>query len=73
MRRTPSQPPLNLRAPGLLTVSDSANFLHEGGIIALFAEGNRLRFRISLGNARHANLRISSSLLQLASSVEKEP
>jgi uncharacterized protein DUF4154 len=64
---------INARAPALLTVSDGTNFLHEGGIIELFAEGNRLRFRISLDNARHANLRISSSLLQLASSVEKEP
>jgi hypothetical protein len=64
---------LSARTPALLTVSDGTNFLREGGIIELFAEGNRLRFRISLDNARRANLRISSSLLQLASSVEKEP
>jgi hypothetical protein len=64
---------ISARAPGLLTVSDGTNFLSEGGIIELFAEGNRLRFRISLDNARRANLRISSSLLQLASSVERSP
>jgi len=63
---------LGAHAPAVLTVSEAGNFLHDGGIIELFAEGNRLRFRISLENARRANLRISSSLLQLASSVEKE-
>jgi hypothetical protein len=64
---------ISARAPALLTVSDGTNFLREGGIIELFAEGNRLRFRISLDNARRANLRISSSLLQLASNVERSP
>jgi hypothetical protein len=56
----------------LLTVSDAPDFLRSGGIIALFDEGNRLRFRISVDNARRADLRISSNLLQLASSVERE-
>jgi hypothetical protein len=60
------------RPPALLTVSDSPGFLQGGGIIALFDEGNRLRFRISLENARRASLRISSNLLQLASAVERE-
>jgi YfiR/HmsC-like len=54
----------------LLTVSDAADFTHRGGLIELFAEGNRLRFKINLDNARHAGLRISSSLLQLASQVD---
>lgn len=60
------------RPAALLTVSDAPEFLRSGGIIALFDEGNRLRFRISVENARRANLRISSSLLQLASAVERE-
>lgn len=59
-------------APGVLTVSDAHEFLHIGGVIELFPEGNRLRFRISLSNAQRARLRISSTLLQLASSVETE-
>ena len=63
---------VSARVPALLTVSDANDFLRGGGIIELFAEGNRLRFRVNLENARRANLRISSSLLRLASSVEKE-
>ncbi len=60
------------RPAALLTVSDAPDFLSGGGIIALFDRGNRLRFRISADNARLANLRISASLLQLASVVGRE-
>jgi uncharacterized protein DUF4154 len=60
------------RPTGLLTVSDAPEFLQSGGIIGLFDEDHRLRFRISVENARRANLRISSSLLQLASAVVRE-
>jgi hypothetical protein len=56
----------------VLTVSNAMNFLPQGGIIELFSEGNRLRFRVSLGNAQRAGLKISSRLLELASSVEQE-
>jgi len=59
------------RPTALLTVSDSPDFLRGGGIIALFDNGHRLRFRISADNARLANLRVSASLLQLASAGEK--
>ncbi len=55
----------------VLTVSDARDFIHHGGMVELFAEGNRLRFNINLDAARHAGLRISSSLLQLASHVEE--
>jgi uncharacterized protein DUF4154 len=55
----------------LLTVSDASGFARGGGMIELFADKNRLRFNINLDNARRATLRISSSLLQLAASVEK--
>jgi hypothetical protein len=55
-----------------LTVSDAHDFAVSGGIIELFAEGNRLRFNINLQRAQHAGLRISSSLLQLAVRVEKD-
>ena len=60
------------RPAALLTVSDAPEFLHSGGVIALFDEGNRLRFSISVENARRAKLHISSNLLQLASAVERE-
>lgn len=56
----------------LLTVGNAATFVSEGGMIQLFTEKNRLRFRINIDNARRAGLNVSSSLLQLAASVERE-
>jgi hypothetical protein len=56
----------------VLTVSDAGKFTHNGGMIELFTESNRLRFNIQLGHAHKAGLRVSSSLLQLAAAVEKE-
>jgi hypothetical protein len=63
--------PAESAGPGALTVSDGPNFAARGGMIELFAEGNRLRFNINLPSAQRAGLRISSSLLQLAAHVEK--
>lgn len=56
----------------MLTVGDAAAFVSEGGMIQLFTQNNRLRFRINIDNAKRAGLNISSSLLQLAVSVERE-
>ncbi len=56
---------------GVLTVGDQRDFIHQGGIVGLFTENNRLRFNINLEIARRAGLKISSSLLQLASHVEE--
>jgi hypothetical protein len=55
----------------VLTVSDARNFTQRGGIISLYTENNRLRFIVNVQNAARAQLHISSSLLQLASSIEK--
>jgi hypothetical protein len=55
----------------MLTVSDARDFLRDGGIIALYSEDKRLRFAVSLQNARRVGLQISSNLLQLGSVVEK--
>ena len=55
----------------VLSVSDAKGFARNGGIIELFTDSNRLRFAINLDNAQKAGLRISSSLLQLAATVEK--
>lgn len=62
---------LDMAGLPVLTVSDAPDFIHHGGMVELFAEGNRLRFNINLDVARRAGLRISSSLLQLASHVEE--
>jgi hypothetical protein len=55
----------------VLTVSDIGEFTRNGGMIGLFTESNRLRFNVNVDNIRRARLRISSSLLELAASVEK--
>lgn len=54
-----------------LTVSDARDFARHGGMIELFFRDNRLRFIINWGNARAAGLKMSSSLLELASKVEQ--
>ena len=71
--------PLRMPAPApgaqphsVLTIGDQPEFAHHGGVIELFTEDNRLRFKVNVGNAKRAGLHISSSLLELASSVEKD-
>ncbi len=51
---------------GVLTVGDSANFIHHGGTVALYEEGGKIKFAVSLPAATRANLKISSKLLELA-------
>jgi hypothetical protein len=55
----------------MLTVSDAPAFASHGGMIQLFTQDNRLRFSINIDNARRLGLNVSSSLLQLAASVER--
>jgi hypothetical protein len=54
----------------LLTVSEFPGFIDQGGIIELYREDNRTRFKINLGKARQRGLEISSRLLSLATVVE---
>ena len=56
----------------ILTIGDEKDFARHGGVIGLFTEQNRLRFSVNIENARRAGLKISSALLQLALSVEKD-
>jgi hypothetical protein len=53
-------------ASSVLTVSDIDRFCERGGMITFLMDGQRVRFRISSEAARHAGLKISSMLLQLA-------
>ena len=61
----------NAAAASVLTVSNAGEFIRSGGMIELFTEYNRLRFNINLDYIQRAGLRVSSSLLELAASVEK--
>jgi hypothetical protein len=55
----------------MLTVSDAKEFARNGGIIELYTDADHLRFIINVDNAHRAGLRISSSLLQLATVIEQ--
>jgi hypothetical protein len=58
-----------LAQASVLTVSETEQFLQEGGIINFVIENNRVRFDINKGMADRARIRISSKLLGLAKSV----
>jgi hypothetical protein len=61
----------DFKAPGVLTVGESPGFAAEGGIVNFKLEGGRVRLEINLVAAEHAQLRISSKLLNLAEIVKK--
>ncbi len=54
----------------MLTVSDHADFVENGGIIGLTPSGGRYRFDINLQAAKRVNLRLDVQLLKLARSVK---
>jgi hypothetical protein len=61
--------PANLRAPGLLTVTEAdskSQVCKDGAIITFVLEANRVRFVINDKAAQKAGLTISSKLLRLA-------
>lgn len=53
----------------ILLVSDIEDFVEYGGIIELSTIGSRLGFSINNSKAKEVNLKINSSLLDLASEV----
>lgn len=54
----------------VLTISDSPNFIHVGGMIGLVRNGRRVGFDVNLTTVKAAGLNISSQLLKLAKTVE---
>jgi hypothetical protein len=54
----------------ILTVSDDDSFLKLGGMIQVFIENGKMRFRINPKSAKRARLQLSSRLLALADLVE---
>ena len=62
----------SLRNTPVLTVTDEEdNFSKMGGIINFIVAGDKIRFEISINNARRSGLKISSQLLKLARTVEE--
>lgn len=57
---------------GVLTVSDTQEFLDAGGIVNFIIEDNKVRFDINLTASEKAGLKIRSQLLRLAKKVVKD-
>lgn len=59
-----------VRGLPVLTVSDTADFAKQGGMIGFLLVGNNVRFNVNVGSAERAGLRVSANLLRVASSIE---
>ena len=61
-----------LRDMPVLTVSDSDTFTKRGGIVQIFVESGKMKFRINSRSAKRARLQLSSRLLALAEVVDED-
>ena len=59
-----------LKTRPVLTVSETDQFLEEGGVINFVKKEGKIRLEINLDAARQANLQISSKLLNVADVVK---
>ena len=62
-----------LRGLDVLTVSDAARFLANGGMIQFVLVENRVRFAVNLEAVKRSHLLLSSELLRVAVSVSGMP
>jgi hypothetical protein len=62
-----------LSARPVLTVSELEGFTHQGGMIAFYSEGKKIRFEINPATAKSADLKISSELLGLGRIAGPDP
>ena len=58
-----------LRGAAVLTVGESEQFSHQGGVITLLMQKGRVGFEINVAAGRRAGLEISSKLLRLGKIV----
>ncbi len=58
-----------LKGQNVLLVSDSPDFLNQGGMIRFLTKNNRIQLQINLSTAKMTNLMISSKLLKLADTI----
>ena len=63
----------SLEGLSILTVSDTEEFLADGGIINFKMQNNKVRFEANVATAQRAALKISSELLDLAIAVRSTP
>jgi hypothetical protein len=57
----------------VLTVSDTDDFVEQGGMIGLLLEDRRVRFEVNLPAVERAGLKMSSNLLKLARRLIRPP
>jgi len=62
-----------LNAAPVLTLSDLDPFSRSGGMVELYVENGKMRFRINLENTTRSGLQFSSKLLSLATLVKDDP
>lgn len=63
----------SVRTAPVLTVGDGEGFAAGGGIIGLYAEGDKLHFEVNQEAAQRAGVKLSSQLLKLARLVKDAP
>ncbi len=56
----------------VLTVSEVEGFARQGGVIAFYQDGKKVRFEINIGAAQRIGLKMSSELLRLGKIVGQE-
>ena len=66
-----SQVMQSVQRSSVLTVGETNEFLHSGGIINFVIERNKVHFEINLNSAERARLKLSSQLLGLATVVRQ--
>ncbi len=59
-----------MKDSNVLTVGDMEDFARRGGIVELVNAGNKVKFKVNVGAAQKAGLKISSKLLKLAKIVK---
>ena len=62
----------HLNGSPVLTIGDAPDIARSGGIIGLENVENRIRFRVNLDAARRSGLRLSSRILDLATSIHSD-
>lgn len=67
-QKQPHRLPSETAGAAILTISDDPDFCRLGGMIALYAEGRRIRFEINQEPLRRGGLHASSKLLALSKS-----
>ncbi|MFK0573504.1 YfiR family protein [Endozoicomonas sp.] len=54
----------------ILTIGDSEEFAHNGGMIGLYTENDKVRFAVNLGAVKQAGLLVKFQLLKLAKVIQ---